>query len=658
MTYLVSSPHCTKIADEGAHSFGMLYSVGARNCLLDKVNDEGKCMSFFYDVFVSYRWAEPDQSWVRDELVPALEASKLKVCLDVQDFVPGRDLILEMSRAGTQSRRAICVLSPAYFDGNRMVGFESLMARRFDPSGNESRLIPFVLRKCEIPEWLYGLVPVDWTAPSYHKREWHKLLRVLGAPEIGAKIPGLAIERQIPAPVPEQKSWCWWSTHESIQNEVPSVTAIFETMIAVLLYWWIALQVGVLWPLLVSAAVAPMVLLRSDQSVALGIKWFRLYSDHRRASRARSLTSVEKIILVVLALFFSLKALVSISNAIGLILFSLAGRYKQYESLVPSWFFNIDRLILAPSYIGFAFVLFLVGAPGIYLLLLATTIRISASLRYLSAGIAALPRNFRRLVLCTSPAQVPEFVPGLNTTSSPHTFKKAMDIPKVIDESQLAYGKWYSGLAVSYVYLSLFIMFVPAWLYRITIKSTAWFWWPLAFLGDDLKIAQNPDLLHFKVMGRLWAKASIAIATLSLLTFAFAQLYILAFGKDGIIAPVEWLLLIDWKKLWSWQICGLLGSVLTLAIVFMVDDAGGEYRIAQTTSDSKLLGAAKAKCGWIERLIRIRFLVFLAFWGLLGAHMVLYVNSTQCWFSLPSTLQEWAQSIYGDLYPRSKCSAP
>jgi hypothetical protein len=29
------------------------------------------------------------------------------------------------------------------------------------------------------------------------------------------------------------KHWCWWSTHETIQNEVPSVTAILETIIAV-----------------------------------------------------------------------------------------------------------------------------------------------------------------------------------------------------------------------------------------------------------------------------------------------------------------------------------------------------------------------------------------------------------------------------------------
>jgi hypothetical protein len=602
-------------------------------------------MSFVYDVFVSYRWAEPDQSWVQDELVPALEASKLKVCLDVQDFVPGRDLILEMSRVGTQSRRAICVLSPAYFDGNRMVGFESLMARRFDPSGNESRLIPFILRKCEIPEWLYGLVPVDWTVPRHHEREWHKLLIVLGAPELGAKIPGLAVERQIPAPMPEEKSWCWGSTHGSIQNEVPSVTAILETIIAVPLYWWIALQIGVLWPLLVSAAVAPMVLLRSDQSVALGLKWFRRYSDHRRAFRLTSLTSLERIVFIGFVYLTMLHAPFRFFKPL----------YYQY---IPSWLLDIDRLILGPYGISTAVLFFLVGGPGIYLFLLATTIRIGATLRHLPAGIAALPRNFRRLLLCTSPVQAPELVPGLNTTSSPHTFKKALEQRNVVqDHVSAIYGAVVYGLVVVNVYISLSIMFVPAWLYRITIKSTAWFWWPLAFLGDDLKIAQNPDLFRFKVMERLWAKASIAIASLSLLTFAFAQLYTLAFGKNGIIAPVEWLLLIDWKTLWSWQICALLGSVLSLAIVFLVDDASGEHRIAQATRNSKLVEAAKAKLAWIERLKRIQFLVWVVFWVLLGPHMLLYVNSTQCWFSLPSTLQEWAQSIYGDRYPRSKCSA-
>ena len=35
--------------------------------------------SFEYDVFISYRWAEPDQTWVRQSLAPALQAAGLRV---------------------------------------------------------------------------------------------------------------------------------------------------------------------------------------------------------------------------------------------------------------------------------------------------------------------------------------------------------------------------------------------------------------------------------------------------------------------------------------------------------------------------------------------------------------------------------------------------
>jgi hypothetical protein len=138
--------------------------------------------AFEFDVFVSYRWVEPDQTWVRNDFVPALQSAGLKVCIDVNDFVPGRDLILEMTRAGQTSRRALCILSEDYFDGNRMVHFESLAARRADPSGLESRLIPLLLRPTQLPEWLRGLILVDWTDPNGHTREWDKLLRVLEAP--------------------------------------------------------------------------------------------------------------------------------------------------------------------------------------------------------------------------------------------------------------------------------------------------------------------------------------------------------------------------------------------------------------------------------------------------------------------------------------------
>ena len=135
-----------------------------------------------YDVFISYRWVEPDKDWVRRHLHPALQKAGLKVCLDVCDFVPGRNLILEMTRAGRESKFAVCVLSADYFEGNRFVQFEALMLRSDDPAGLESRLIPLILRPCSIPAWLRGLIPIDWTGETQLEREWRKLLAVLEAP--------------------------------------------------------------------------------------------------------------------------------------------------------------------------------------------------------------------------------------------------------------------------------------------------------------------------------------------------------------------------------------------------------------------------------------------------------------------------------------------
>jgi hypothetical protein len=79
------------------------------------------------------------------------------------------------------------------------------------------------------------------------------------------------LSEQQQAPLPK---WVRWSTRESIDNDVPSVMAIVETILAVPAYWAISLYYETYWPLLLSLLVAPLVLLRSDESVALGVRWF------------------------------------------------------------------------------------------------------------------------------------------------------------------------------------------------------------------------------------------------------------------------------------------------------------------------------------------------------------------------------------------------
>src|SRR5262249_45752489 len=161
--------------------------------------------------------------------------------------------------------------------------------------------------------------------------------------------------------------------------------------------------------------------------------------------------------------------------------------------------------------------------------------------------------------------------------------------------------------------------------------------------GGDLKQVKNPELFHWKVMGSLWAKTSIALACFTLLAFIAANLVFggKVFQQDPLLTPIGYLLLIDWTSVWLWKLCAVLAALLSIAIVYLVNDVSGEYRIGQEKGDSSLLKAAERKYGWIERLARFRFLVLLAFWGLVGTQAFLYANSQGLCLSFHPQFLKW-----------------
>ncbi len=259
--------------------------------------------------------------------------------------------------------------------------------------------------------------------------------------------------------------------------------------------------------------------------------------------------------------------------------------------------------------------------------------------------------------MCTSPSQLPELVPGLDTTGSFFSFTEMygglfekggfVELPKSVE------------VVLICLFLVPFgaIVYLPAWLYRVSIKSTLWFWWPLAFLGQDLQLARNPDLLQWRIAGALWAKTSLIIAFGSLLMFVLANLVAHGafFERNPLITPVGYLLLFDWR-LWPWQVCAMTASALSVLLVYWVDDVGGRYRIAKSTNDTELLRSASVQFGWIERVSRLRLLVVVLFWLLAGLQAALYLNNRYCLSSLPDSIERWAQSTYGPLYSKSDCS--
>jgi hypothetical protein len=93
-----------------------------------------------YDVFISYRHQDPDQTWVRTRLMPRLGLAGLRVCLDIESFRLGAPLVLEMGRAVESSTYTLAVISPAYMEST-FTELESVLAEHLGLEERERRLI-------------------------------------------------------------------------------------------------------------------------------------------------------------------------------------------------------------------------------------------------------------------------------------------------------------------------------------------------------------------------------------------------------------------------------------------------------------------------------------------------------------------------------------
>jgi hypothetical protein len=96
-----------------------------------------------YDFFVSYRHREPDKSWVRKTLVPALEAKGLRALIDYRDFRLGAALVTEMARAVEESRFTLAVITSAYIQSN-FTELENVMAKQLGLEKSQVRLIGII----------------------------------------------------------------------------------------------------------------------------------------------------------------------------------------------------------------------------------------------------------------------------------------------------------------------------------------------------------------------------------------------------------------------------------------------------------------------------------------------------------------------------------
>jgi hypothetical protein len=129
-----------------------------------------------YDVFLSY--SHKDREWVHEYLAKRLRAEGVRVVIDSDDFEVGDYSVVAMETAVANSRHTLAVLTPDWVQ-SRWTAFESLLAFVEDPLSH--KLLPLLLKPCEIPRRLQRLVYADFTELPRREAEFLKILRAIAA---------------------------------------------------------------------------------------------------------------------------------------------------------------------------------------------------------------------------------------------------------------------------------------------------------------------------------------------------------------------------------------------------------------------------------------------------------------------------------------------
>jgi hypothetical protein len=207
--------------------------------------------------------------------------------------------------------------------------------------------------------------------------------------------------------------------------------------------------------------------------------------------------------------------------------------------------------------------------------------------------------------------------------------------------------------------VSSLIWFLPAWFYRLTLKSTAWLWWPFAFLGAPPNLAKNPDWFFAQSTETKWAKSTAPLAYLSILAFAGASIW-RTFSQgmsleNPFLNVLGYALVINWSTT-PWQLLGAAGSLLSLVVIYLTDWTFRKYTIAKRTQDALLLEEAKEQMRKIEQLARLRTITFLTYCAIVGFHALLVLNDRACWFVPATSVEAWSESLYREYAPVVNCT--
>ncbi|MBR9972297.1 hypothetical protein [Magnetospirillum sulfuroxidans] len=337
-----------------------------------------------------------------------------------------------------------------------------------------------------------------------------------------------------------RRKWVWWSRSENAEGCI-SLFALAEIPFATLLFGWLAQHNPWPWTSLIGLMAAPILLLRSETSVEMGVEM--LWDYWERFEQEKSVLSLGKrgpllggalaAALLGAAIVLGFDAILPYQTAwefgsayiavlgwtvliIGIsISFAISPNFETvllggvaalsvgsvvFGGLTGSVLMSLGLIVAVPLLILMAFLLnakknfstLLLLAPSIILGVFgrAVVIRLRSSLTHLHAGLAALPDNWRTTVVVMDPIHLPELLPRAGDVLMTFSLVHFRDWP--------CKGEW------SFKFLLAAIIYLSALVYRWNIKASWWLWGPVALMLRPAIWERDEDM---RVETAEWAHA-------------------------------------------------------------------------------------------------------------------------------------------------------
>jgi len=151
-------------------------------------------MTIIYDVFISY--SRHDHDWVEETLLARLERAGLRVCVADRDYALGVATIINTEHAIQRSHKTLLVITPEWL-AEVWQTFESLLVLTRDPTGQQQRMVPLLVRPCQLPDRLDLFTWLDLTDASQHESQLSRLVD-----EIQRTLPARAARQSATARAP------------------------------------------------------------------------------------------------------------------------------------------------------------------------------------------------------------------------------------------------------------------------------------------------------------------------------------------------------------------------------------------------------------------------------------------------------------------------